>query len=433
MHRYLRTSQRKETITIKRITSLLIVLLLAFASIAAAQDGDPLETVESYIESGFDVQYVADDVVVYDNAYAVTYEGLPEYQSRFAPFYRPDVISDYNVEITETYNYGNQVVADIVYSPAGVDVPITMTGVYEVEDGVITGVNYYYDPTPFVDTYAYEPVPSEFNFFGNEEEMVERIEDNPLDYLGELVTVSGYVEEIVSEDAFTLRDTEPFDLTPAAFMVAGGSENFYTDHNIDINLGQQVQVTGTLVPLDPVAIEAEAGYPVDALTFERFNDDSFGLVASYINVLNPVGGFENAQMIAEPDAGENLFGMPEETVELIEDDPDEFYGETVTVSGEIETIVTEDGFLMQDTEPFDLTPADFVVVDPTGDIFEEFDFTPVQGMRVQVTGTLYDFDLGELEGRMTWGFAETGFAEFTGLDNDDFALIAEDVSVITAE
>lgn len=414
---------------IKRTLFFATVLILAFAGVATAQDGEPMETVENYIESGFNTDYISEDIVVYDNAYAVTYEGLAEYETGFTPFYGDEVIGDYTVDVIETYDYGDQVVADLAYTPAGFDEPITMTGVYDVEDEVIVGANYYYDPTPFVDTYAYNPAPSEFNFFGNEAEMVERIEDNPREYLNETVTVSGFVEDIVSEDAFILQDTEPFDFTPATFMVAGGSENFFVNRGIDINRGQQVQVTGTLVPLDPVAIDAAAGYPVDTITYETFHDDSFGLVASYVNITNPMGGVAGTQMIAENNAGDALI-QTRENAELIEDNPAEYYGELVTVTGTVETIVTDDGFLMQNTEPFDLTPADFVVVDPTGDIFEEFDFVPVEGVQVQVTGTLYDFDLGELEGRVTWGFGETGFAEFTGLDSDDFTLIAENVQMV---
>lgn len=310
-------------------------------------------------------------------------------------------------------------------------------------------------------------------FLGLEIEQTELIEDNPADFFGTMVTIEGYVEQVLGNNTFLVQDNEPFDFTPPEFVVADAQGDQFGD--VTLTEGTQVCVTGTVYDLEGPGFEGELGYDLDDDLFDfPAGEDQFAMVAQNVSVLDaegtvverePVYGneadfFGDESLLAEDPmveddetdttgaagtaieqaagnyeelcsaayAGENFLGLDTEVTELIEDNPEEFFGTTVTIEGYIEQVFGTNGFLVQDNEPFDFTPPEFAVADAQGDQFGGMLLE--EGTQVCVTGVVYDLELDRPGFENALGYElDNDFFEFPA-GEDQFALVAEDVRIL---
>jgi len=394
---------------------LIAILSMTVMGIGAQDDvaTDQTAVVEDYL-ANFDETLIADDAVIYDDAYGVTYDGVDNFMTN-APWYQEwwqdAELAVENIEQTVE----NQFRSTFNVNLPDLENPIQMDGIFHVdENGQIDDIDLFYEEGIFADTYDYAPVGTEGFLFDFNDEMVERLEDNPTEYYGESVTVRGVVENTLDNRSFMLQDMEPFDLTPAEFLVIAGNDGMFNE--MDINEGQRVIVTGVLRQTEFEDLSEEIGWDADDSILGIFQNDTdeFQLLASNVRIVTPaetdMAAGEDATAL-EQTVTSDYFGLDSETAELVEDNPEVFYGETVTVRGVIENI-TEDGvgLRVQNREPFDFTPPTFFVVDVEETVYADMNLE--EGDEVEVTGLLQPFE------QQDWtGLDENG--EFPGWDIDD--------------
>jgi len=294
------------------------------------------------------------------------------------------------------------------------------------------------------------------NFLGLENEMTEQIEDDPTDFFGTTVTIEGYVDQVL-ETGFILRDNEPFDFSPPDFVVVDPQSSGFGD--LEIDLDDNLCVTGTVYPVDAEEIQSELTVTIDEGFFSDFDttSDDFAMVAENVSILDDEGGILDGYTISDDDeddmdmdddidgtvtgvydeacsnayAGENFLGLETEMTELIEDNPAEFLGTSVTIEGYVDQVLAN-GFILQDNEPFDFTPPDFVVVEPQDDGAGFGDLSFNEDDNLCVTGTVYPIDAQEIQNDLEYTLDEGYFDQFN-VSSDDFALVAENISVLDEE
>jgi len=409
----------------------LTVMLSVMAVGVGAQDGTMEDNVVADYLNNFDETLLADDAVVYDDAYAVTYDDVDMYTDN-APFYQ-DWWQDVEVTVENIeQTVENQFRTAFNINLPDIEEPVAVEGFFHVdEEGMIDDIDYYYDETIFADTYDYEPVGVEGFTLDFNQEMVERLEDNPTEYYGESVTVRGNVETILDSRSFILQDMEPFDLTPAEFLVVAGDENMFSIDNTNINVGQTVVVTGVLRQIEFADLTEEIGWDADDSVLGIFSNDTdeFQLIASNVEITDEADStltnaventFGENESELEDAADEEVdmsavssdyFGLDRETAELVEDNPEVFYGQTVTIQGVIENIVADGvGLRVQNRELFDFTPPTFLVMDVDENVYADMDLE--EGDEVEITGMLQPFE------RLDWTAPQAG-GEFPGWDIDD--------------
>lgn len=212
---------------------------------------------------------------------------------------------------------------------------------------------------------------------------------NVEDYLGQSVSVRGEAEAAVSETAFLLQDDQLFGGEEVIVFNATGTPFLLPT---DDEPTEDVQVTGEVRQLVIADFEREYGLDLDPQLYAEYEDRP-AIVAESIAF--------------SPD--------PEEVTEQ----PEQYYGQTIAVSGEIGELLSDNTFQLQEEGWFE---GDEVLVIgastlPTLDEAEE----------VVVTGTLRPFVAAEFERDydLTWDLdlQEQLEAEYT----ERPVLVAEEV------
>jgi hypothetical protein len=172
-----------------------------------------------------------------------------------------------------------------------------------------------------------------------------------------------------------------------------------------VSEGMAVQVTGTVhrfPPDDRQAIERELGVPLDERTIPDDVDASGTIVATSVRPAPPTskpGDKEDPGSTDGPERGVDI--------NAIVHDPPAYLGRTVTVSGEVETKLSDQALLLSDDKLL------VVMADFPPDVMEE--------ATAFVTGTVHSFNLVDVERAL-------------GIDLDDRALAErEGQPVILAE
>lgn len=165
---------------------------------------------------------------------------------------------------------------------------------------------------------------------GAEGVSVATIIDNPSEFYGNQVTVSGLVTEVVGPDAFAIGGNEF--VGGESLLIVGAQELPQIVEGIpegeEIQAQDLVQVTGTLRPAEQQEITDEIGYELDNQVFEVFGGEA-AVVASQV-VVTPQQGGSAAQ--AQQQA-------PVQLTTLI-DNPSEFFGQQVMVDGAVAQVIS---------------------------------------------------------------------------------------------
>ncbi|MDP8922026.1 MAG: hypothetical protein M3O34_04020 [Chloroflexota bacterium] len=205
---------------------------------------------------------------------------------------------------------------------------------------------------------------------------LDQITDNPATFYGVPVAVAGEVDMVLSPRVFSIEDDDVlFDddilvITREPLPPVAGRWGDAEVLEDDI-----VLVFGTVRPLDLAAIEQEIGADLDDDLFVYWTGTS-AIVASAV-VLTP----------RKP-------GPLDASVEDVVEDPAEFYGLSLALRGEVEDILGERAFVLEqdDAELLVVTARPVALLDPrlAGSQLDEDDL-------VDVRGPVRPFDLAAFE------------------------------------
>lgn len=219
---------------------------------------------------------------------------------------------------------------------------------------------------------------------------IQQIEDNPTEYYNSQVTVSGEVQDVWSGDSFTmgmgLFGEAILVVIPPDAQIQGMASDETPFSEDDL-----VQVFGTVERYVVAEIEDEYGFDFDDTEIEYERDEP-ALIAN--------------QLYVSPRGAGGAMGI---TLENLENDPQQYFGSSVIVSGEVSETEGAGSFIIGgglfDAEILVLVPQNAKVVGGReGDLpYLEDDIVQVEGMvRPYVKTELendfdFDFDFSETE------------------------------------
>ncbi len=200
---------------------------------------------------------------------------------------------------------------------------------------------------------------------------VSNITDNPEEYIGETVTVSGEVEAAIGDRVFTIGGQE---------FLGGQSLLVVSANPLPTAAGRTpgdavltndiIQVTGPVRRFNVAEFEQAIGTALDDGLFTEFEGQP-AVIARSVD-LTPRSGNAGTQSVPV-------------TVSNLADNPEEYFGQTVTLSGPITNVVSPNAFILDGQ----VLAVGWGNAAP-GD-------SPTQGNRVQATGIYRAFDLAEFE------------------------------------
>jgi hypothetical protein len=208
---------------------------------------------------------------------------------------------------------------------------------------------------------------------------IEEIVGNPVPFFGQTVAVSGTVGELLGQRAFTLEEDQLlFNLFHESLLVVSDrpmldrmGEPLTAARLDDAN----VVVTGTVEPFDIQEMEQRTGAAFDETQFATYADRPV-LMASSVR-LTPY-----------------QFPHTGVTVDQITNDPASFYGQTVTVSGEMGQAVGQHMFTVRDDDFLFAEEITVIMPQPLLDRQGQgLDPGQFGDRHVRVTGTVRELDV----------------------------------------
>ena len=185
----------------------------------------------------------------------------------------------------------------------------------------------------------------------------EEVAEDTEELIGQTVTIRSNALEVIEPASFVVSDQEFFGGETILVINASG-ETFVLPED-----DTEVQVTGEVAQFVLADIETEYGLDLDPELYVEYTDKP-AIIAQSLAIA--------------PEPGE------------IAEDPSQYYGEILAVTGEIETVYGENTFTLDDDELFGGEELLVVVTNPTE--------APIQdGETVAATGELRSFVIADLE------------------------------------
>ncbi len=238
------------------------------------------------------------------------------------------------------------------------------------------------------------------------------VTDNPDELYGKQITLSGLVTEVVGPNAVAIGGDEFIGGEPVLILGAKKLpqivEGLPEGEPFEVQQQDLVQATGTLREFNVSEVENDIGYELDDNLFSDWEGEPVLVADSF--VLSPQQDETTTQQGID-------VGLP-----IIVDEPEEFYGQNVTVSGAVAQIIDPNSFVIvdqqaaQDEELFDADSGTLaeqgVLVTTSGGTGPNL----TERMTVQVTGTLQQFDAATFEQELGIGFEENNefYSAFAG-------------------
>lgn len=199
------------------------------------------------------------------------------------------------------------------------------------------------------------------------------IADDPATYLGQTVTVMGEVSAVLNPQVFRVNEGNLLDIGDEILVV----------HTADQVAGElpedtNIRVTGTVRNFVQTEIEQDFDFGLEDDLYVEY-ENRVGIVADSI----------------EPIA----------TVSNIDDDPEAYYGQDVTVVGDVVELVSTNAFQLDDPA---LLGGDTLLVVGGEDL------TVADGQTVEVTGTVRQFNLTDVEGEFGFDLEDELFGDYEG-------------------
>lgn len=215
------------------------------------------------------------------------------------------------------------------------------------------------------------------------------ITDNPSEFYGKTVTVSGLVTDELGPDSFAIGGDEF--VGGESLPVLGAQQLDQIVQNPELleeSQGDLIQATGTVQEFSQINNDDVAS-DLNAEFFSPFEGGA-ALVADSVTITPQQGGGTTMQANQ---------GVPV-SLSAITDQPTEFYGQTVTVSGPVARVVEPNAYVIVSDQTMDggealedvgvLANQGVLIVDQSGASVNE-------GETSQVTGVVQQFDLDQIE------------------------------------
>ena len=214
---------------------------------------------------------------------------------------------------------------------------------------------------------------------------VDDIVEDPGTYAGTEVIVQGVVGPALNEHSFLLIDDDLIDFEQEELLIIDRSEN-----GLDfVQLADaSVLVSGTVQTFVRTDLEAELGETLDEAVYAPYE----GL---------PV-------LLA--DRAANLYNVA--TLENVVEDPAAFYGQTVSIHGDVVEHLGAQGFVMDDDDLIDFDPERILVVMPSA---SDASALPAVGENVVVTGDVQEFARADFESQYGLTLDEGFYASYETL------------------
>lgn len=278
-----------------------------------------------------------------------------------------------------------------------------------------------------IETFTYiEPTDVDVDFING-------IQTDPSAYYEQNVTLDGTVVSILSPSAFVIRDTQPFVLAQDIVIFDDDVPGF----GIDVNVGSRVQIGGVFYPFDLPLLDSVTTYNINATDFNNVTVDNYAIIASQvISARQPVTNAESTSgnIDTSPENAESSDSNTDTdatstapqpiSMDVIEDNPLRYVGESVIISGEVERIFSSTSFLLEEQEFFDLNPLQIIAFSESA---VGFPVIVEDGMLVEVTGRLYTYNSPELIEPLQYELDTTLYDNY---DDTTLAIIIDEIEVI---
>ncbi len=218
------------------------------------------------------------------------------------------------------------------------------------------------------------------------------VTDNPGEFYGARITFSGLVTDVVGPNAVAIGGDQFVGgdrvLVVGARKLDRIAEGVPEGVLLKIQQQDLVQASGTLREFKLEEVENEVGYELDDNLFGDWEGEPVLVADSF--VLTPQQGDETTQ----GQQGVNA------TLSRIVDQPEEFYGQNVTVSGAVAQVIGANAFVLvqKNTKGEGLYDVDAVTLADRGVLVATSDGPNLtERQTVRVTGTLQQFDVSAFE------------------------------------
>jgi len=252
------------------------------------------------------------------------------------------------------------------------------------------------------------------------------VTDNPSEFYGKKLTLSGLVTEKVGPHSIAIGGDDAFGGEPVLIVGVGKkleamAKGLPDSEVAEIQQRSLAQLTGTLRELDVKKIEEEIGYELDENVLAAWEGEPV-LLAKEV-VLTPRRDGDAAQARQGVDV----------TLPMIADAPEEFYGQSVTAKGVVARVVNPNVFVMVDErvareeEVFDDVDSPGSLVERGVVVATNEGPVPDEKQAVWVTGRVQRFDVDDLERRLGASFDEDAEVLSTFQENEGPAVVASEI------
>ncbi|PZV00192.1 MAG: hypothetical protein DCF32_17950 [Leptolyngbya sp.] len=211
-----------------------------------------------------------------------------------------------------------------------------------------------------------ENVPQRETSDGSTNVQTEEIAENTEGYIGQIVTIRSVPVEKVGDNSFTVNDEQFFGSEPILVINASGEPLLLPEDDVE------VQVTGEVRNFLISEVDQEFDLTLDPGLYEEYEDQPVII----------------AQSIAlAPEPGE------------ISENPEQYYGETLAVTGEVQDIQSEDTFTLEEDRLLGANGLLVIYAQPKAGSSSQAAPPPTitDDEQVAVTGVLRPFVVSELE------------------------------------
>ena len=241
---------------------------------------------------------------------------------------------------------------------------------------------------------------------------IDDILDNPDAYYGEQVMVGGEVDETLGPRSFTLEDSDLL-FDEHILVVADRPLVDSQGQPLDLSTleGRFLWASGTVHEFNQTAFEQQLGVDLDDSRFSDWAGRPAIIANSVLDWADdPTPGTGAAGNGSVPPVA----GSAGPSVDAILNNPDTFYGQTTSVTGQIGQMVADRAFVLTDSDTGQEQLLVVSALSLPATLARGDDRTPDRGGAVEVTGEIRQLDLVELEQRIGVNLDDAQLGRWTG-------------------
>lgn len=392
---------------------------LTDAIIVGDIDSPALDVVRQFLEDS-NTDVLADDLTYFDRTLpepivgrdAYINAGVGTYGDTFTDFFyqpRRYVVAENTVVVEFEFTGTPSGDAETVASSA---VAVPMVGIFDVQDSHIQRIDMFYDAAglqyqlgydPYYDPYydtaylgATAPGAAPANALtGSVDLDVDEIVEDTERFLGTEVIVEGVVGAALNDHSFLLVDDDLLDLDQEQVLVIDRTQNGL---NFVQMADTSVLIAGEVRHFVRADVEAELGITLDEATFAPYEGQPVLLAVRAANLYDVA------------------------TLENVINDPDAFYGQMVSIRGDVVEHLGTNGLVMDDDDLIDFDPERILVLMPSAG---GADALPPLNETIVATGMVRAFVRADFEREYGLTLDATLYADYEALP----VIVAESVYV----